>query len=295
MRNKLFFLLVLSALVMGSLGGGSGAYAHILNEKTQFADIASSPYAADIVYLTALNIIPQTPTFEPEAPLTMKDLAAWLALFHRLGQGGETPDDLKVLQEKALQEGLVPSLQGNGTWQGVATYFFAGKVSLEGQNPEAVPQKGEAAAFIAAHMDGAMLKELGAEPGPTGQVEAVHGEEGHGDHHGSYLMVIGGQEYPLDPHTRVVGPQDLTQWEGLYVVRSLMAAEGSEAHHGVFFLQAGEPPAAEGEAPASPAPGQDQPETEEPPASSSASIWLLGLGGGAVVLALILFAGRRMR
>lgn len=290
MRKKLA-LLAVGALLATVLGGGT-AWAHILNEKTQFPDIASSPYAADIVYLTALDIIPQTPAFEPEAPLTMKDLAVWVALAHRLGKGGETPEDLKVLQEKALQESLVPTLNGNATWNDVVTHFFKGKVSLEGQNPEAVPQKGEAAAFIATHIDGAMLKDLGAEEGPRGTVEAVHGDA-H-DHHGSYTVVIAGKEYPLDAHTRVVGPQDITQWEGLHVVRSLMALEGNEDHHGIFFLQAGQAPSpAEETSPSQPA--APAPAPEDTSGRSPASMWLLGLGGGAVILAVLLFAGRRMR
>ena len=70
----------------------STAFAHIKNEASQFPDIEFSEARFDIVVLVGAGIVPETPVFEPDKPLSKRELATWVVLAAGLGSGGETPD-----------------------------------------------------------------------------------------------------------------------------------------------------------------------------------------------------------
>ena len=56
------------------------ALAHIKNEASQFPDIEFSGSRFDIVVLVGVGIIPETPVFEPDLPMSKRELAVWAAL-----------------------------------------------------------------------------------------------------------------------------------------------------------------------------------------------------------------------
>ena len=68
------------------------AFAHITNEASQGPDVGASGLGGDIMLLVVAEIMPETPDFAPDAPLSRFDLASWAALAADLGEGGETPD-----------------------------------------------------------------------------------------------------------------------------------------------------------------------------------------------------------
>ncbi|MEJ2359074.1 MAG: hypothetical protein P8Y13_13495, partial [Deinococcales bacterium] len=103
------------------------ASAHIENQQTQFPDIGASQHKDAIVLLVALDILPQTPTFQPDQPFTRQDLAAWAALAHRKDPGGEAPDLAKLIQDG---RSFVASSSGNATAADINKAIFDGKLDL---------------------------------------------------------------------------------------------------------------------------------------------------------------------
>lgn len=320
--------LALALALALTLVAAAPASAHILNEKTQFPDIEFVEARLDIVMLVGAGLIPQTPVFLPEDPLSSKDLATWAALAHGLGRGGETPD-VDALAQAALAEGFVASLDEQATYDDINRLLFDGAVPVPDDLAGAVPTRAEAAAFVAQHLFDdaglALLERLGVRPGPTGTVDAVRvNEVAPGDHHGArYSFVFGETAYDVDAHGRVGnGPVDLLQWEGAYVVRSLIQGDGDEAV--LTYVEAGEPGQAPGEDEATGQPGEEsqdpadeaeeaiaddpgagpaQPETEGAEAAAEAEaggpglpLWLWILVVAAIVaLGGFLFAGGRRR
>ena len=217
-----FFLTTL--LVLFSLG----TWAHIKNEGSQFPDIEFSDSQFEIVLLVGAGIIPETPVFEPDLPLSRTELAAWAVLAEGLAEGGETPD-LKALSATALKEGLLDSLQGDATYSDINTILFHGQLSPE--SPDTVPTKGEAASFIAANLTTGvggetLLDRRGMGVGPTGEVSAVESRM-NADGGSSYYITMAGQTNPLYSHGRVAnGPTDLIQWKGRMVRRSFLKELG---------------------------------------------------------------------
>lgn len=205
------------------------AFAHIKNEATQFPDIEFSPARFDIVALVGVGIIPETPVFEPDKPLSMRELASWAALARNVLSGGETPD-VAALAAAARQRGLVKSLDGVATLADIDRLFFDG--ALEPDEPQRQPSKAEAASLIATRLQGdagkALLERRGLSFGPAGTVTEVAAADGH--HGNAYVMTVGGTALPMDAHGRVAnGPTDLLQWEGLEVTRSIYRDEGDHA------------------------------------------------------------------
>lgn len=303
-RRGHFFKPVVFVLLAGALVlvANTRAWAHIKNEESQFPDIEGSPYAADIVMLVGLDLIPQTPVFEPDRPLTFENLAVWAALAHNLGEGGENPDTVQLAQA-ALVQGLVPSLDGEATYADLNKAIFDGVLSLPEEQLTAVPTRAEAAGFIAQHVTadlgdrgGTLLSRLEAELGPTGTVTKVEVKT-EGDQSVTFFT-IGDTTLPVDPHGRVAfGPTDLIQWEGRYVVRSLVVRH--EGEQVLSFAEAGEPPQQHHDRNDEPTlPGTSDPQTDEPsgtPAEPAAGPnWLLyGLIAVLIILALVVFGRRR--
>lgn len=183
----------------------SPVWAHITNQDTLYPDIAKVPQSRQIVLLTALGVIPETPTFNPNALLTRTDLAAWAALTHHAAPGGESPD-IATLEQKGTQW---VSGSGNATAADINQAIFDGWLPL--RNPDQQFTKAEAAGFIAAHLSPALLKQLDVQPGPTGIITHVKtGTSPDGDT--SYTFEISGQSYPCYDHVMVIGSTNLSTW-----------------------------------------------------------------------------------
>ncbi len=277
---------VSTAILMLLLLLPAPAPAHIKNEATQFPDIEFSEARFDIVVLVGAGIIPETPVFEPDKPLTMRELATWVALANGLARGGETPD-VDVLANAAIEAGAVDRLTGNASYADINALLFSGGLDLS-QAAE-TPTKAEAASLIAAQLDtdaGAdLLQKRGLRPGATGDVVAVGTQEGH--HGSAYVVTVGSTTLPMDEHGRVAnGPTDLLQWEGRRVRRSFV--RGSDDHARWIYLEA------EPRQPAQPvaetSPEVFEPVPEPPPRQRSTLYWLLA---AVAVLAVLLFFRRR--
>ena len=274
------FVAMVSSLAIGS------AFAHIKNEATQFPDIEFSEARFDIVVLVGAGIIPETPVFEPDEPLSRFDLATWAALADDLGEGGETPD-VDALAAIALEHGLVESLDGDAVYQEINDLFFQGRLSVE--EPGAVPTKGEAARFIASQLTTvaaeALLARRATQIGPTGEVARAE-TQANADGGNTYFITIGDTTLPMYAHGRVAnGPIDLAQWEGRVVRRSFVRRLGDFT---VWTYLEAEPETARDAATASAA-------EDLSPGVGADRDALYGLIAAALVLGLVLFFRRKRR
>jgi hypothetical protein len=207
--------------------GFTVVFAHTTNEVSLFSDIESAESRFDIVALSAIGIIPQTARFEPDLPMSRKDLAVWSALLNNLGPGGETPDT-DALARAALAKGLLESFTGNATYAEINTIFFDGKLIVE--QPEATPTKAQAASYIASMLatpaGESLLVKRDLEAGPHGEVISVESRM-NPDGGSTYYLAIGDVALPMYAHGRVAnGPTDLLQWQGRNVRRSFIRKQG---------------------------------------------------------------------
>jgi len=205
----------------------NSAIAHIKNESSQFPDIEFSDARYDIVVLVGAGIIPETPVFEPDLPMSRQDLAIWGALFNNLGPGGETPDT-GALARAALAQGLVESFEGQATYAEINDLFFEGQLTVT--EPDAIPSKAEAASYIASMLatpaGESLLARRGLEAGPVGEVSSAESRM-NPDGGSSYYLSIGSEDLPMYAHGRVAnGPTDLLQWQGRNVNRSFIRKQG---------------------------------------------------------------------
>jgi hypothetical protein len=222
--GSVIFSLVIFAVTM--LGGTASA--HIKNDASQFPDIEFSDARFDIVILVGAGIIPETPVFEPDASLSLGDLAVWTALYNNLGEGGETPDT-DALSKAALEQGLIRSLEGPATRDDINAIFFEGHLALEQQAASGLT-KADAASFIAARFTTAegiaLLEKRGLEAGPTGDISLVEART-NPDGGSSYFITVGAMTMPMYSHGRVAnGPTDLVQWQGRTVRKSFVRKQG---------------------------------------------------------------------
>lgn len=206
------------------------AEAHIKNEASQFPDIEFSASRFDIVFLVGVGIIPETPVFEPDKPLSKRELAVWAVLAANLGSSGETPDT-SALADIALEHELLDSLDGDATVAYLNRAIFGGSHTVA--DADNVPTKAEAATFIAQqlYLDTGtdLLQRKGLRAGATGVVTKV---EAGDSHHGAatYMITIEGTSLAMFSHGRVAnGPVDLLQWQGRTVGRSFVRGEGHDA------------------------------------------------------------------
>jgi hypothetical protein len=269
------------------LPAASGALAHVKNEETQFPDIEFSDARFDVVLLAAAGVIPETPVFEPDRPLSRRDVASWVALAQGLGKGGETPDT-DALAKAALTAGMVNSLDGDATFGELAAAFFPGQAAPERERE--TPTKAAAAQFVASRLttvtgSSTLLDRLRIAEGPTGAVEAVASEgAGHG---AVYVVTIGETKAPAYAHVRVAnGPADLLVWEGRVVRRSLSREIDGQMR--LIYLEA-EPQSAVKNIAAS----EEAPAAAVEERSSATGPLLYGLLGAVAVLGVLLFARRR--
>lgn len=265
----------------------TAAFAHIKNEASQFPDIEFSDARFDIVVLVGAGIIPETPVFEPDKPLSKRELATWVALAQGLAAGGETPDTGE-LARAAEEAGLLASLAGNASYADVNALFFQGEESPE--EPTATPSKADAATFIASRLNTeagrALLERRGLRAGMTGQVTEVVPAEGHNGGN-SYLITINGTTRPMHLHGRVAnGPVDLLQWEGRTVRRSFVEGEGEHIVWSYLEAETLDRPTATGT-------GSRAAVAVENKEQTTGRILLYWLTAGALVLGLLLFFRRR--
>jgi hypothetical protein len=218
--------------------------AHVYNEKTLYDDIEFSEAKEEIVYLRGLDVIASEKgarLFKPQEKLTKEELAFWVASFKGLGGAGHghgeaSPNDL---QQKAVEKGLINSLEGNATYADVNQTYFGGKAQVEKLDSELT--KEEFALFMGKFLHekvgGETLESMaGAEEGPVGVVEKVTVEEiGEGEKKKkAYTLTISGKEYKVSGHPKMLyGPVDLTQWEGKKIRHSLLIT----GHSGEAVIQ----------------------------------------------------------
>ena len=154
--------LVLVGMAIGVSLTVCNAFAHITNE--------ASGLGGDIMLLVVAEIMPETPDFEPDAPLSRFDLASWGALVADLGEGGENPDT-DALAAAALEQGLVDSIEGQATYEEINDLLFHGQ--LTDYRPAATPTGGEAASYIAAQLStsagATLLERRGLRFGPVSE------------------------------------------------------------------------------------------------------------------------------
>ena len=198
------------------------AFAHITKE--------ASGLGGDIMLLVVAEIMPETPDFDPDAPLSRFDLASWCALVADLGEGGENPDT-DALAAAALEQGLVDSIEGQATYEEINDLLFHGQ--LTDYRPAATPTGGEAASYIAAQLStsagATLLGRRGLRFGPVGEVVRVESRS-NPDGGSTYVITIGETSLPMYVHGRVGnGPVDLVKWRGLTVRRSLIRELGEIA------------------------------------------------------------------
>ncbi len=230
-RIKYDYRLIFFSIAAATTLAVADADAHIKNEATQFPDIEFADARFDIVVLVGAGIIPETPVFEPDAPFTRADLAVWAALAADLGTGGETPDT-DALGKAALEEGLIESVKGQATYEEINNVFFGGHLTLE--QPAAKPTRGQAATFIASHLDTAagtaLLARRAVRQGPAGHPARVELRR-NPDGGNTYIITIGDTSLPMFAHGRVAnGPTDLVQWDGRTVRRSFIRERGGLAY-----------------------------------------------------------------
>lgn len=259
--------------------------AHIKNEATQFPDIEYSPARFDIVALVGVGIIPETPVFEPDKPLSRQELATWAALAANLRPGGETPD-VDALARAARDAGLVEDLEGSATLADIDRLLFDDKLSPE--DPARTPTKAEAASLVAARLDSeagdALLARRQLSFGPVGVVNDVSAAEGH--HGGAYVVTVGDTALPVNAHGRVAnGPTDLLQWRGLTVRRTILRGEADEREW--IYLEARP---AEQEEPAAAVSDAPQVAPEPEPEQRRLLYWLIA---AVLILGIGLFFRRR--
>jgi hypothetical protein len=227
-KKTALFLIVLALMLPVRV------FAHVVNENTIYDDIQYSDAKADIVMLRGIGAIASPDhgvnLFKPGDKLTKAELAYWSAAFNKIGGEQATMGDL---QRAAVANGLVDSLEGNATYGDVNKAYFAGKATVQNANNELTREQFALfmGHFLKEKVDGKTLYDrAGFEPGPTGVIEKVAAKtEGAGGNADKvFTLTVGGKQYALDPHPKVIrGPTDLTVWKGKNVESSWIALEGN--------------------------------------------------------------------
>jgi hypothetical protein len=208
------------------------AFAHVVNENTIYDDIRYSEAKEDIVMLRGIGAIAAPAQgvnlFKPQDKLTKAELAYWSAAYNKIGGEQATMENLR---KAAVADGLVDSLEGNATYGEVSKAYFAGKAAVQNANSELTREQFALfmGHFLKEKVDGKTLYDMaGFTPGPSGLIEKVaektQGAGGNEDK--VFILSIGGKQYALDPHPKVVrGPTDLTVWKKKNLESSWIAME----------------------------------------------------------------------
>jgi len=218
--------LAISLSVALALALPGAALAHVANERTRYSDIADSDAKLDIMLVSSLGILPEVPAFEPEAPLTKAELAAWVASLEGLVEGhGHETADVADLAKAAFDAGKVESIEGAADFADVAAAFFAGQVQAPADGR--APTKAEAVQFIVANLKTpingkTLLESKGFAEGPVGVVTDLKSETTTSGGT-AYTMTIGDLTAIAHAHIKVAnGQTDLKTWAGRTVQRTLI-------------------------------------------------------------------------
>ncbi|MFJ8259049.1 hypothetical protein ACIQ4Z_17670 [Peribacillus asahii] len=215
MIQRVFCFFMLLLLMASSVS------AHVVNQDNLYDDIKYSEAADDVVFLSGMGIISYQHgdiVYRPQDPLTRAELARWAGVFFGAADSDATSEEI---EKAALKEGIVPSLEGNATYEDVNQAYFKGNASPS--NPQDGLMREEFAQFIGSNLsveiDGKTLYDYaGFVKGPTGVVEKVTETEAtndQGDRMKTYHLHINGEEYRVSEHPRVLNAAvDPLIWEG---------------------------------------------------------------------------------
>lgn len=191
------------------------ASAHVTNSDTMYTDIGQSDDKHAILYASALRLISNDASlFKPNDMLTREDFAAWYAHF----QQWDTKDSVA----QAVKEKIITQKSGHITYKEVNDALFGGEIDVETSK---TMTRGEYADFVASHADdklsgGTLIKQLGYEAGPAGEIEAV------AQKNEQYTLTIDGENYTLAEHPNVDSDStDPRVWEGQVVTTSLLTKQ----------------------------------------------------------------------
>lgn len=300
MKRSLVLLLMMLVLVMPT-----SALAHITNEQNLYEDLQYSEAKSEIVYLSGLGVIASehgAMLFSPKEPLKRMDLAYWAGSFFRL-MGKEAKHE--EIAQAAVKKGLVPSLEGNATYEDVNQAYFKGKVHVE--NAKAEVTREDFARFVYEHrtevVDGKTLfEQAGFAPGPVGIVDKVTSleeKDASGNSTKTYVLKVGDQQVQLTAHPKIVqAPVDPSDWEGRTMTESwIVSPDGQPKQLQVIVFEKSDIPAKQ-EQTAKPAAeshaghGEHTEQTQETEAGFPYVPVIVGVLLVAVV-GLLLFRGKR--
>lgn len=203
--------------------------AHVTNEKTIYDDIDFSQAKEEIVYLRGINAVPHevgANIFRPNELLKRSDLAFWAGTFAGLGNDDSTPEDI---QNAAVSEGLIDSLDGNATYGDVNQAYFAGNAPVEDASQELSREQfalymGQ---FFRTPVNGETLFDrVGYAAGPSGLVDSVKTESvTEGDStYDVFSLSIDGVDYQVSHHPKLLfAPTDLALLQGKTIEESWIA------------------------------------------------------------------------
>lgn len=193
------------------------AYAHIMNADSMYTDIEMSDDRQAIIYTHALHLITTDSTlYKPNDLLTKEDFALWYSKSQKM-----TGEDAQLV-EKAMQEGIISSEEGEVTYGEINEALFAGEIKVEDASAEVT--RGDYADFVAKNASTALgnqqslLQQLDFEEGPIGEVEKVEKVNNE-----EYEITIEGEPFYLAEHPSIMNDStDPLVWQGQYVTESLV-------------------------------------------------------------------------
>lgn len=232
------------------------AFAHVSNEYTVYDDMNYSKAKEDVLKLKALGVIPYTEgatIYSPSDILTKSELGYWAAQFLTKSDEPKTEKDYINL---AINLEIVADEKGNATYNDVITAYFGKEAVKDKDIQEFVNKKGketinkEEFALLLGQLierkekTGLFIKS-GMQKGPSGVIESVKTESvtESDSTYSVYKVTIGGQEYPLNHHPKVVyGPTDIESWQGREVAQTWLnfgeVVEGEQVPLEVAYLEA---------------------------------------------------------
>lgn len=193
----------------------TSAHAHIINRDNLYSDLSLTIAADDIVLLAALHVIQSDyGAFEPTKPLTMKQLAEWVAGYYSLADA-----------QAAVDAGFVASLDGDATYEAVNAAYFNSALQLTDTQQGTLTRE-QFATFVAAYVNTpvngqTMIEAANFMEGPTGVIEAVTVENG------ANVLTISGTPYMLGHHpSAIAASADPAVWIGETVAESYIGPNG---------------------------------------------------------------------
>lgn len=217
-------------------------WAHITNEQNLYDDIQYSEARDATVILSGLGVIPSehgAALFRPKDKLTRAELAYWAGTFLKASK--DQTADPKTVQQAALQQGIVSTLEGAAALNDVNQAYFGG-LAPKLEQPEGEVTKEAFAVWmygqLSTRVDGRTLFDrAGFEAGPAGVVEDVTVKEAKAANGAAVKTVtlqVNGQAYALGEHPKLVHASvEPSDWKG----RTIQASWTFKAADGKPVLQ----------------------------------------------------------